>query len=342
MGWCCRQMTEAEGRRWWPSTMVKILSDPALVGKFYAYRTRRARGTKGERKLYLKPEEWHLVYEDPSQAILTPQGFYALQERFQRNCQNSRRNARHWYPPLRALIFCQCGRRMTSHTRKEQPPYRCARCGREVDAVRLWNQIREGLKEMLLSPERLAPAVKAQLDSGQSTAGLEEELRADRHRLDMLEQAEQKALRLHLYLPNYPAEKLEAELQRIGEQKQQLAQKRASLERQIAELRQAMVDEDGVRRFCQLASRNLDTLADGQWRMLLEAMRLKIMVSNEVKVKVALLAVKSEKEAIVLPISPRGRGGNLKSGGHPLRPPLGGVPPPDSPSGCRQRGTSEL
>jgi len=129
VNWCCQQMTQAEGRRWWPSTMVKILGDPGLLGKFYAYRTREVRGPKGSRKLHLKPEEWQLVYEDPSQAILTAQEFYALEERFQRNRENSSRNVRHWYPPLRALVFCQCGRRMTGHTRKEQPAYRCARCG---------------------------------------------------------------------------------------------------------------------------------------------------------------------------------------------------------------------
>jgi len=36
---------------------------------------------------------------------------------------------------------------------------------------------------------------------------------------DILEKAEQKVLRLHLYLPNYPFEKLEMELQRIQQRR---------------------------------------------------------------------------------------------------------------------------
>lgn len=67
---------------------------------------------------------------------------------------------------------------------------------------------------MLLDPGRLVPAVKAQLHSGQTIAQLEKEVKSSQQRLDMLEQAEQKALRLHLYLPNVPVDKLDAELRR--------------------------------------------------------------------------------------------------------------------------------
>lgn len=323
VGWCCQQMTEAEGIKWWPSTMVKILSDPALVGRFYAYRTRKVRGAKGSRKLYLKPEEWQLVYEDRLAAILSPQEFYALQDKFEQNRLNARRNTGHWYPPLRALIFCGCGRRMTGHMRKGQPWYRCIRCSREINGVRLWDQIREGLREILLSPERLVPAVKAQLDSGQSLAYLEEELRANQQRLDILEQAEQKALRLHLYMPSYPAEKLEAEFRRIGEQRCQVRDERAILERQFVEVRQAMVDEEGVRRFCQIAAHNLDSLDDGQWRALLETMRLRILVQKGgiPVARVAVPTAKSEKDVIALSSSPYGRRGEETNLGDTPKPP---------------------
>jgi len=154
---------------------------------------------------------------------------------------------------------------------------------------------------MLLEPERLVPAIKAQLDSGQSIAHLETELNAKRQRWDMLDQAEEKALRLHLYLPNYPAAKLEAEVQRIGEQRRQLAKEMTMLERQVSELRQAMVDERGLRHFCEIAACNLDTMGDQQWRILLETMRLKVVVDDPgVIVKVAVPAVTDEQSVIVV------------------------------------------
>jgi len=284
------------------SSVVDVLTDPAMIGKFYAYRTRRVKDARGrKRRVNTDPEGWVLVYEDPAQAILSREQFYAIQERFKRNRENSPRHAKHWYPPLRSLIFHSCGQRMVGAYRSGQPWYRCLPCRAWIKAMPLWKEIQDGVKEMLLDPGRLVPAMQAQLGSGHSMARLEEELRANKQRLEVLEQAEQKALRLHLYLPNYPTERLEAEIRRIGEQRQQLAKERTTLERQLAELRQAIVDGEGVRKFCDMASRDLESLDDARWRLLLEAMRLQVLVNHgAITVKVAVPAVKDEKSAIVL------------------------------------------
>ena len=85
---------------------------------------------------------------------------------------------------------------------------------------------------------------------------------------------------LHLYLPDYPLEKLDAEMSRIAEQGQELRVQKASLDRQLAELRQAIVDEEGLRRFCEIATRNLDALDDSQWRMLLETIWLTVLIGD--------------------------------------------------------------
>ncbi len=130
---------------------------------------------------------------------------------------------------------------------------------------------------------------------------LEQDLRTNRQQLEMLEQAEQKALRLYLYLSNYPFEKLETELHHIQEQRQGLTMECYTLERQIGEMKQAMVDEEGVRRFCQIATRNLDSIDDSQWRLLLETMRLRLIFDGkEFHAKIALPTVQEEKSEIVL------------------------------------------
>jgi len=123
----------------------------------------------------------------------------------------------------------------------------------------------------------------------------------------MLEQAEQKALRLYLYLPDYPFEKLETEIHRIQEQRQGLTTESCTLERQTGELKQAMVNEEGIRRFCQIATRNLDSMDDSQWRVLLETMRLKLIFNGEeFHAKIALPTVQEEKSEIVLCTSQSG------------------------------------
>ena len=80
-----------------------------------------------------------------------------------------------------------------------------------------------------------------------------------------------------------------------------------TLERQIGEMKQAMVDEVGVRRFCQIATRNLDSMDDSQWWILLETMRLRqIFDGKEFHAKIALLTVQEEKGEIVLRTSQSG------------------------------------
>jgi hypothetical protein len=305
---CCRLTKERYGIQLCRSTIVEALSDPAMIGKFYAYRTMDVRSpTKSKRKTIKKDEkDWLLVYEDPAQAILSADQFYALKEKFERNRANSPRSTKHWYPPLRSIIFCACGRRMVATTfgQKEhrQPRYRCIQCKRYVKAVPLWEDIKAGVRQRLLQPERLVPAIKAQLDSGESIARLEEELKSNRQRLDVLRQAEQKALRLHLYLPDYPVERLDEEVHRIGEQRRQLEGDGHKLENQLSELRQAVVDDEGLRRFCEKTARNLDALDDGQWRVLLETIKVKILVNDEgITVKMALPAIKEENAVTVEP-----------------------------------------
>jgi hypothetical protein len=298
---CCQRMHDDFGVVIHRSTMVAVLSDPALIGKFYAYTTRVLRdGTGRKSKTSVDQKDWLLVYEDSSKAILTREQFYALQERFQRNKENSPRNTKHYYPPLKSLVFHSCGRRMVGVYRNGIPWYRCLPCLAWVKAVPMWEEIHEELRRILLQPERLIPAVKDQVDSGQSSKCLEEELRQKQQRIEMLEQAGQKALRLHLYLPNYPVDKLEAELSRIEEEKKQLIQKRNIVERQIGELRQAMVNEEGIKRFCETAALNLDSMNDSRWRLLLEAMNLRVFVSDKTIVKVTIPAAKNGEDVIAL------------------------------------------
>jgi len=298
---CCQRMLDDSGIRIHRSTMVDVLSDPALIGKFYAYTTKVVRDATGrKRKTHVDENGWLLVYEDPSQAIITQEQFYALRERFQRNKENSPRNTKHYYPPLKSLIFHSCGRRLVGVCRNGSPWYRCLPCRAWIKAIPLWEEIREGLRGILLQPERLIPAIKAQIDSGQSVEHLEEELRQKQQRIEMLEQAEQKALRLHLFLPNYPIDKLEAELSHVEEQKKQLIQEINRIEQQIRELRQAKVDEEGVKRFCEIVASNLNNMDDSRWRLLLEAMNLRVLVSNKTAVKVAVPAAKEGDDVIAL------------------------------------------
>jgi hypothetical protein len=181
-----------------------------------------------------------------------------------------------------------------------KPYYRCVACSRYIRAIPLWEEIKMGIKKQLLEPERLIPAIKAQIDSGKSINGLEEELRVNQERLKALDEASQKALRLHLYLPNYPIDKLEAEQQCIEENRKRLKLEQDRLLNQVNELKQAIVDGEGLRRFCEIAVRNSDRLTDEQWRVLLETMKVRILINDTgVTVKLAVLTAKEKTSVIV-------------------------------------------
>ena len=88
------------------------------------------------------------------------------------------------------------------------------------------------------------------------------------------------------------------ELSRIDQQKKQLIQERDSIEQQIRDVRHAMRNEQGVKRFCEIAASNLDNMDDSRWRLLLEAMNLRVFVSGKTTVKVTVPAAKQGEDVV--------------------------------------------
>jgi len=305
---CCRRHGSSKLTH---SGLLGILKDPGLIGKFYAYRSKIVRGADGRKKrIPMPPGEWILVYEDPSQAILSPEQFYAIQDRLRWNRENSPRHAKHWYPPLRGLVICSvCGRRMSGHTPRDVPYYVCPICTRRVNARQLWQSLKEGIRARLLEPERLVPGIKAQLRSGKSLQRLEEDQRNLQRQKEGWEQSKVKARRLHL-LPDskYSLDDYLADSRSIDEQLDRVNRELSEVEQDIAQLRQAIVDEEGIIRFCERVAHNLDSMDDSRWRVLLERMRLRVVVerSGQLVVHLALATVEEPTREIALSTSGAG------------------------------------
>jgi hypothetical protein len=300
--WAKRRAPRAN--KWHPGTLRNILLDDANVGQFYAYKRQTVKGA--DRKKRLVPSDrsrWVLVYEDPELATRTQERHEALKVVMQRNQEKSPRHARHWYPPLRSLVFCPlCQRRMIGwHSNNGDSYYKCEVCRNLINARRLWDELREGIKARLLEPERLLPGIKAQVDSGLALERLEEERTRLRQQVEDWEEARDKARRLYFVTKGYTQEKYQADDRRMAEQQERAAQELAEVDRRIADVRQATVDEEGIRAFCQRAAQNMDNLDDATWRVLLERMRLKVIVppGEPVNIQVALPAVRDPAEAIV-------------------------------------------
>jgi len=294
---------------WYPTTLRNILLDPANVGKFYAYCHQRVKGSDG--KKHSVPTEcssWLLIYEEPEQAIVTPEQYEALKERMQRNRENSRRHTRRSYPPLRSLVFCTlCQRRMIAWTNTHSgiAYYTCQVCQNRLNATRLWQELQGQIKARLLEPERLLPGVKAQIESGEVLSRLEAEEENLARQLEAWSQARDKARRLYFINRDYPEERYLADDRRMVEQEQKTLQELEAVRKHILESRKARMDEEAIRQFCQEVSQNINELSDSQWRLVLERMKVRVMVTpgEAVKVSLALPTAQPEERVIACQLS---------------------------------------
>ena len=296
------------------SAVSDTLKDPIIVGKVYAYRSRKVSSPQGSRDIRLPESEWKLVYENNQLAIITEEQFSALRVKFQRNKEHSSRNIKNWYPPIRGMVFCSsCEKKMSGQFRGgRQPGFRCPPCRRWVKAVPLWNEIQIKVREIILQPDLLAAALRSQLDSGETVGRIAGEIKEIQRKLTTLVRAEQKALRLHLYVDDAERDSLSEELllaarARIQNQRKELTQREEELHQQLARVHEAKVSEEGVRRFLVTASRNLESWDESRWGVLLEALRLKIVAHDDrVDVEIAVPSLEGEERVTMYPTSPCG------------------------------------
>jgi len=283
---CEKRFEELTGMRLNRSTLLRILIDPIVIGKVYAYRHKLVMNSQGRKhRVSVPDDEWLLVYEDTSLRIFSDEEYYALKRKLELNKQNSSRNTKYHYPPLKGIVTCQtCHLKMQALTTNFGTAYyRCQSCRTHINARQLWQQVRDYLASLLLDPERLTATIKAHFDNGQTVAHLEEDLVDLKREKEGWEQSRVKQRRLYL-LPgsNYNEQDYLQDDQRIRGQIQKVDERIAEVERGMAEVRQAKLDEEGIKHFCQVAASNLDKMTDRQWQLLLEVMHLKVVIVGKV------------------------------------------------------------
>lgn len=262
------------------SCIIDILRSRQLVGGF---------SWRGE--IYL---------EDDSLRILSDERFELLQKRLDENRERSYYNAAKYdYPPLRKTVFCGCGHLMYGIPASGITYYRCPKCKRLwVNAQRLWGSIQREIKDGLLREERLIPAIRQQFDSRETIERLEQEIRGKAHEIQSWEDAKDRAFRMGMELRNYPPDRVQKQIDLATGKIQTLQAEKVELERRLATVRRQILNEEGIRRFCRLAAKNLDNLTKDQWEMLLRLLKLRVTVQSKelITVNVALPPVKDATE----------------------------------------------
>ena len=251
--------------RWSQSTISRILQNRALVGEF-------RRWENGEEIL---------VIQDPELAILTLEQFQAIQNIFQRNRELARRNTNQDYSPLQRLVSCQCGRKAGAHFRT-YPYFRCNHCrGKNWNALKLWEEVKKTLTVMVSNVGALADIIESRV----SSPDMREQQEAKAARLEIevadLEEAQERAVRMGIWLKNYPAEKVQDEVDRTHEK---LGYKRAELEAVMAAMVGLERAEDEAQRIEAIGEsfrKRLENASDADWRRFLLDLGVKVILQPE-------------------------------------------------------------
>ena len=246
------------GKSWSSSTVSRILRSRQLIGEFH---------WKGKR-----------IYEQEGETVLSTEQFDALQKRLDEVRESSYYNAAKLdYPPLRGMVFCQCGRRMGGCPQHGYPYYRCAVCRKPlINAQWLWRMVERGIKSELFREDNLIPAIEAQLESSDSITSREKDLRALNTRIEVLNDKWDALYRLASL--DYPEDRFRKREQEIITAINEAADEQDHIEREVSLLKQKRLDKEGIARFCQVVARNADSLMKAQWEMLLKILRFKIVV----------------------------------------------------------------
>lgn len=261
--------------KWSLKGIRDILKNRQLLGEF---------SWKGKRYL-----------EDESLRILSNEEFAAIQGILDHNIERRYYNATKYdYPPLRKLVFHHCGQLMYAWPCFKKPRYRCIVCRESVDATILWSEIKAELANGLSREDRLIPALQAQFDSKETAGTLEQEIKIKDSEILKWRCAKDDAFQMGMMLKNYPTEKVQQHIDEAQGHIERLGIEKASLEKQLATLRERTLNIEGIRRLIEIIAGNIEKFTKEQWQRLNEMLKLKVTVysSNFYVVNVALPPVK--------------------------------------------------
>lgn len=288
------------GDRWGRTTVGRILRNPDYYGETYANKmlcVEPKTNTDGKRykkiRRELRPREDWIELQDATPPIITKELFGKAQQQLQANRVMSPRQQKHQYL-LRGLIWCKwCGRRYHGEPEHGRRYYRCS--GRSKLASYCRNQRLKAdyleelvwgkVKEVLLKPELLISELEKMKEANSQAQHLEDELRLNQKRLELLDDAETKTLRIYVYGGASPddLDKLDnaaKEMRRLRAEQDRVKEEIAKLEKRIEEAKQLELNEAGIRHFCELAGQNIEDFTFDEKRLALEKLQIKVWVDG--------------------------------------------------------------
>jgi len=290
---------------WLRSTVYRILTNPAYVGRTYCYThthketdkhyldNRKSRKTSIE----IKPYSEGILIEGATPAIITEALFSQAQDVLKRNKQKSSRNGKVQYL-LRGHIYCsRCGRKYWGYSRwyKGKPdksnqryyycmgrrsiitPIKCDNRGYQADQLEgmVWEQV----EKLVSNPEFILTELERMKNEPDQLDSIEHELKEVIRRLRELDK-EQEHL-LQWALKGFPEKTVVMENEKINQTRAGLKTREAELEKKLKATRENEVVLSDVEKFCEVARENLSSFTFEKKRFALEALQVKVKIDGD-------------------------------------------------------------
>jgi len=162
----------------------------------------------------------------------------------------------------------------------------------------VWKEVRAGITDGLLRHDRLIPAIRQQFNNRDTIERLEGKIKGKENEIQKQRELQDAAFHLGYSLKNYPQEKVQEAINKAEAAIQRLEAEKADFEKQRRILQEQILNEEGIKRFCELVGRNIEALSKKQWEVLNKMLRLKVIISSQdlINVNVALPPVRDDAE----------------------------------------------
>jgi len=278
------------GKRWYTSTLARIVRREEYIGRTVAWRWKRVRRS-GKNVLTERPRQEWIEQPNATPALIPEDLFWQAQKQLKRNAKLARRGLKQKYL-LRGHLRCKCGAAMHGRgsTRRKERYYQCWRATSksEVDnrcnskmirADKLESIVWEEIKKVLLNPQLIQAELEERVQSN-SPKSIDKEIEVINKRLAQLELEERRLIRL--YGKQLVTERtLSDEVERVKTERKSWEHELRTLEARkqawLASKNQALALED----YCRQASRNIESFTFEEKQQVLEALEIEVRVDGE-------------------------------------------------------------
>lgn len=289
------------GKSWNRTAVHYILTNPAYTGRTYLFTRYKTEGNhhlKPWRKnklthTVMRPREEWVAVEGTTPAIITEELFEQVQMKLKRNKELALRNARREYL-LSGYIFCgNCGKHFTARKKTQHSYYSCPKCkDRSLNVSKIETSVWQEIEEAVSNPEVVLVGVE-ELQKEQARGNVyREELERIEGVLRHLTKEKDRVWKAFELTGDEP--KFTLEVTSIMSRIEEAERQKLELQERIESVSRNDIDIKAIQQYHEEVSQNIGSLSFNDKRKTLEALRVRVIVGEEIRLKGTLGIVSSQ------------------------------------------------